>query len=152
MGPFREGSKQQHLTSQVLLDQQISINWLLGVICRCLVVLGIVFSTVSAQKRDGNLTHSGAPPLVPLYSARWIVNARRKDIGDGNDEDDGPSSDSTDGPLPRPKRSRRRSTEDRGLATDEELSKLAAAYLDRQRKLWPQLVNAGLLPERSRAV
>lgn len=49
-------------------------------------------------------------------------------------------------PLPRPKRRRMRSKADRGLPDDVELVRLATAYLDKQRKLWPKLADAGLLP------
>jgi hypothetical protein len=49
--------------------------------------------------------------------------------------------------LPRPKRKPRRPKSDRGLPPDEELAKLAIAYLERQRKHWPALVASGLLPE-----
>jgi hypothetical protein len=49
--------------------------------------------------------------------------------------------------LPRPKRQRRRAKADRGLPPDAELAKLAVAYLNRQRKHWPKVVEAGLIPE-----
>jgi len=49
-------------------------------------------------------------------------------------------------PVPRPKRRRKRSKADRGLPDDAELARLATAYLDKQRKLWPKLADAGLLP------
>jgi DNA invertase Pin-like site-specific DNA recombinase len=49
--------------------------------------------------------------------------------------------------LPRPERRRKRAKTDRGLPPDEELAKLAKAYLERQRKHWPQIVEAGLLPD-----
>ena len=49
-------------------------------------------------------------------------------------------------PLPRPKRRRKRSKADRGLPDDTELARLAAAYLEKQRKHWPKLVEEGLLP------
>jgi hypothetical protein len=48
--------------------------------------------------------------------------------------------------LPRPKRRHRRASADRGLPADEELANLARAYLDRQRKHWPKMAEAGLLP------
>lgn len=51
------------------------------------------------------------------------------------------------GPLPRPKRRPRRAKEDRGLPPDKELADLAQAYLERQRKHWPDIAQAGLLPE-----
>jgi DNA invertase Pin-like site-specific DNA recombinase len=57
-----------------------------------------------------------------------------------------------DAPLPRPKRRRRRARADRGLPPDEELAKLATAYLEKQRKLWPKLVQAGLVPEPSEGI
>lgn len=50
-------------------------------------------------------------------------------------------------PLPRYKRSRLRAKEDRGLPNDAELADLAKAYLEIQRKHWPQLVANGLIPE-----
>src|SRR5262245_25912722 len=50
-------------------------------------------------------------------------------------------------PLPRPNRKPRRPKSDRGLPPDEQLAKLAIAYLERQRKHWPALVATGLLPE-----
>lgn len=49
------------------------------------------------------------------------------------------------GPLPRYKKRRRRPPEDRGLPPDDELMRLAEAYLITQGKLWPELVTAGLL-------
>ena len=51
-------------------------------------------------------------------------------------------------PLPRRRRKPRRNKEDRGLPPDDELAKLATAYLEQQQKLWPDLAKAGLLPER----
>src|SRR5262249_24073560 len=54
--------------------------------------------------------------------------------------------------LPRPPRQRRRRSEDRGLPPDAEIAKLAAAYLERQRRHWPELVTAGLLPDPTPAV
>jgi hypothetical protein len=51
-----------------------------------------------------------------------------------------------DQPLPRPKRQRRRAKADRGLPPDKELQQLATEYLRVQRKHWPNMVNAGLLP------
>jgi DNA invertase Pin-like site-specific DNA recombinase len=57
-----------------------------------------------------------------------------------------------DEPLPRAKRRRRRARADRGLPPDSQLEDLASAYLQTQRKLWPQLVEAGLLPEPSEKV
>ena len=53
----------------------------------------------------------------------------------------------TDEPLPRPERRRRRAKADRGLPPDAELALLARGYLERQRKLWPGMSNAGFLPE-----
>ena len=52
-----------------------------------------------------------------------------------------------DQPLPRPQRRPRRARADRGLPPDEDLAILARAYLERQRKHWPGMVQAGLLPE-----
>ena len=78
---------------------------------------------------------------------------------DGDDDDDAEAAkeDSNNGgtssgrdmdaPLPRPMRRRRRAKADRGLPPDEELAKLAHAYLDRQSKHWPKMAEAGLLPE-----
>ncbi|MFZ1007372.1 MAG: recombinase family protein, partial [Candidatus Sulfotelmatobacter sp.] len=54
--------------------------------------------------------------------------------------------------LPRPARRQRRPKEDRGLPPDNELATLAAEYLKRQRKHWPELAKAGLLPEPTPAV
>lgn len=62
------------------------------------------------------------------------------------------SSAPVDRPLPRPERRRRRAKSDRGLPPDEELAKLATAYLEHQRDHWPKLVEAGLLPEPTKAV
>ena len=50
-------------------------------------------------------------------------------------------------PLPRPKRRPRRAKSDRGLPPDEELANLTRVYLDRQRRHWPEMVLAGLLPQ-----
>lgn len=44
---------------------------------------------------------------------------------------------------------RRRAKEDRGLPPDEELSNLAKIYLQWQSKLWPVLVERGVIPEPS---
>lgn len=73
--------------------------------------------------------------------------------GDEGDDSDGngcgepqPGPPDLDKPLPRPKRRPRRAKADRGLPTDEDLANLARAYLDRQRKHWPKIVQAGLLP------
>lgn len=52
-----------------------------------------------------------------------------------------------DQPLPRPPRRPKRAKADRGLPPDKELERLAAEYLKRQHKHWPQLVKVGLLPE-----
>ena len=52
-----------------------------------------------------------------------------------------------DAPLPRAKRRRRRPKVDKGLPPDAELAALAEEYLVTQRKLWPRIVEAGLLPE-----
>lgn len=83
------------------------------------------------------------PPTLPLCRRR----GRRKDEQDGSAEDDaeGPSTTPEDTPLPRPKRRPYRAKADRGLPPDEELVKLATAYLERQLKHWPKLVEAGLL-------
>lgn len=58
-----------------------------------------------------------------------------------------PSNHNPDAPLPRPKRRARRAKADRGLPPDEELVSLARIYFERQRKHWPEIVQAGLLPE-----
>ena len=63
-----------------------------------------------------------------------------------------PADEMRDAPLPRSKRRPRRAKQDRGLAADEELAQLATAYLERQRIHWPELVEAGLLPEPSPSV
>jgi hypothetical protein len=49
--------------------------------------------------------------------------------------------------LPSPECRKRRPKADRGLPPDEELAKLAKAYLERQLKRRPKIVAAGLLPE-----
>src|SRR5437899_6663462 len=55
------------------------------------------------------------------------------------------ASAAVDQPLPRPQRRRRRDRSDRGLPADIEVARLAIAYLDRQRKHWPEMVKAGVL-------
>lgn len=60
--------------------------------------------------------------------------------------------DPGDDPLPRPARKRRRAKEDRGLPPDSELKNLARTYLETQRRLWLDLLRAGLLPEPTDAV
>ena len=52
-----------------------------------------------------------------------------------------------DTPMPRAKRCRRRPTEDKGLPPDAELRTLAQVYAERQRQLWPEMAQAGFLPE-----
>lgn len=49
-------------------------------------------------------------------------------------------------------RRKHRSSEDRGLAPEAELEKLARYYLELQHKLWPELAAAGLLPIISKKV
>jgi DNA invertase Pin-like site-specific DNA recombinase len=49
--------------------------------------------------------------------------------------------------LPRPKRKRRRDSADRGLPPDADIAMLAKTYLVEQRRLWPELVKQGLIPE-----
>ncbi len=61
-------------------------------------------------------------------------------------------NESDGGILRRPPRRRRRRSEDIGLASDKELALLATEYLKRQRKHWPDLVKAGLLPEPTPAI
>jgi DNA invertase Pin-like site-specific DNA recombinase len=63
-----------------------------------------------------------------------------------------PQTQASDGLLPRPARQRRRAKADRGLPPDQELSRLATEYLRRQRKHWPDLVKAGLLPDGQDAI
>ena len=75
--------------------------------------------------------------------------SRTEDTLQSHDHD---SNGPVDAPLPRPKRQRRRAKADRGLPPDEELAKLATAYLRRQRDHWPKLVEIGLLPEPTDAV
>jgi hypothetical protein len=56
------------------------------------------------------------------------------------------------GPLPRPQRKERRAKTDRGLAPENELSRLASEYLNVQRKLWPDLSKEGLIPVANESV
>lgn len=56
-------------------------------------------------------------------------------------------NNAVDAPLPRPKRQPRRARADRGLPPDDELANLARAYLHRQHKHRPEMVQAGLLPQ-----
>ena len=110
-------------------------------------------------------------PPQPLVWDGWLIRrlrfrrgGRRENPDEGPaeppeqppDESSAPSQDGstnpsdprgTDAPLPRPKRRPRRARADRGLPPDEELAGLARAYLERQRKHWPEMVQAGLLPE-----
>jgi DNA invertase Pin-like site-specific DNA recombinase len=85
-----------------------------------------------------------------------VAEPPRADRGEETESaDDGLASarptdpQATDGPLPRGRRRRRRARADRGLPPDNQLAALATSYLERQRKLWPKLVEAGLLPEPS---
>lgn len=57
------------------------------------------------------------------------------------------TAESSREPLSRSPRRPRRAKADRGLPADEELSRLAKAFLERQRKHWPQMATAGLFPE-----
>jgi DNA invertase Pin-like site-specific DNA recombinase len=52
-----------------------------------------------------------------------------------------------DDPLPRPERRRKRPKADRGLPPDDQLQRLAAEYLQFQRRHYPELVRSGLLAE-----
>lgn len=56
------------------------------------------------------------------------------------------------GILPAHQRRRRRPASEKGLPPDSDLLRLAAAYLNAQRKLWPALAQSGLLPEPSAEV
>jgi hypothetical protein len=49
--------------------------------------------------------------------------------------------------LPAFRRRRRRHKEDKGLPPDSEIIRLAHVYLEHQRKLWSELMDAGILPE-----
>lgn len=55
-------------------------------------------------------------------------------------------------PLPRPARHKKKSRADRGLAPPDQLADLARTYLEKQRRHWPELVQANLLPEPTDAV
>ena len=57
-----------------------------------------------------------------------------------------------DAPLPRSTHHPRRAKADRGLPPDNELAALAIAYLECQRRLWPKLVEVGLLSEHSESL
>lgn len=120
----------------------------------------------------------GGPwPPEPVVWDRWLTHrlpfrrGRRKDRDGGDttepaeaDDDDadsagdeladGPPPDpqGTDAPLPRSRRQRRRARADRGLPPESDLVSLATTYLERQRRLWPKVVEAGLLPEPSESV
>ena len=76
------------------------------------------------QKSEGEQPAPGSPETI-------VSQSRQPGLGS---------------PLPRPKRRRKRSKADRGLPDDAELARLATAYLDKQRKLWPKMADAGLLP------
>jgi DNA invertase Pin-like site-specific DNA recombinase len=52
-------------------------------------------------------------------------------------------------PLPRPQRRIRRARIDRGLPPDQELIRLAQAYLQYQQKAWPELLKDGLISDAS---
>jgi DNA invertase Pin-like site-specific DNA recombinase len=70
------------------------------------------------------------------------------DDGEPEDNHRNPSKpNDLDAPLPRPARRRRRAKADRGLPPDDDLANLARAYLERQRKHWPKIGEAGLLPQ-----
>lgn len=55
-------------------------------------------------------------------------------------------------PLPRPARHKKKSRADRGLAPPDQLADLVRTYLERQRRHWPEIVQANLLPEPTNAV
>ena len=58
-----------------------------------------------------------------------------------------PHSDSHSSDLqPRAQRRRKKSSTERGLASDADLTSLARAYLQLMHRLWPQLVKNGVLP------
>src|SRR5688572_16970603 len=80
--------------------------------------------------------------VVPTVVQTAVSNQEGRDCPPARDERPRPGT-----PLPRPKRKPRRPKSDRGLPPDEELAKLATAYLERQRKQWPTLFESGLLPE-----
>lgn len=116
--------------------------------------------------------HSTIPLMPPIGTALPAQPGRgRRRRGQGESDESSAPADSAnpsadplgnadlpkpprriDSPLPRSKRRKRRAKADRGLAPDEELTKLARTYLERQRKHWPQLAEAGLLPAPTEAV
>lgn len=59
------------------------------------------------------------------------------------------SNSSSDDLQPRAPRKRKRSSSERGLASDADLASLAKAYLDAQHRLWPALANQGVLPAKT---
>ncbi|MDB5344993.1 MAG: hypothetical protein JWP89_3370 [Schlesneria sp.] len=53
---------------------------------------------------------------------------------------------------PRAQRKRKRSSAERGLASDSDLADLASVYLETQHRLWPELVKKGIVPAKSEGV
>jgi site-specific DNA recombinase len=124
-------------------------NWwllLLGAL-----ILGTISSRLSALYPD-----LGATAILLSVALGAVVNglgisppARITTSADGISEHLSPTNlpHKRSAPLPRPQRKPQRARADRGLPPDEELVKLATEHLSRQRKLWPRMVKAGLLPE-----
>ncbi len=93
-----------------------------------------VFGSVVTTSKEGRATTREIAEMVANEHDATIANVS------GNGKIDL-------GPLPRSKRRRRRAKADLGLPSDEELTKLARIYLEKQRQHWPQLAEAGVLPE-----
>jgi hypothetical protein len=74
-----------------------------------------------------------------------VSNAQDKNEKEGRSSGDAKTNNNP--PLPRPKRKRRKAKSERGLPPDKDLAKLATTYLEQQRQLWQQLIEAKLLPE-----
>lgn len=71
-GVFSQVSKRLLFAAKVRFRQQLTDLWLVAVTCGCLWIVGIVFSTVSAQP------HRALPCALPVSSVGGTTSCRRK--------------------------------------------------------------------------
>lgn len=115
--------------------------------CRCRARLRPGFPAKPANGRSCTMdTDSDVNPTQVSFEA-FAGNTCQSQSDDGPPIEALVSALGT--PLPRPERRSKRSKSDRGLPADDELARLVIAYLERQRKHWPELVGTELLQERS---
>lgn len=85
-----------------------------------------------------NVQHLSPFLYCGLFALGMVLSARGETANDGR--------------LPRTKRRRQKAREDRGLPPDDEIKRLARAYVERQAKHWPKLLEAGVVVASDEAI